>query len=135
MTNNEMHDRILKNVKENIAISNIKEEFKNENKENSLIYDDKETNQILNITVAKERKIHYDFDFRNDSEKTYMTSMINGNEITIFYYSYEDYIDTPSNSIQYTCYYTNFEKDGTCFEITSYNVELEEFTKILSSLL
>ena len=32
MTNNDMKDKILKNVKENIAISNIKEEFKNEKK-------------------------------------------------------------------------------------------------------
>ena len=39
MTNNEMNDKILKNVKENIAISNIKEEFKNENKGNkNVIY-------------------------------------------------------------------------------------------------
>ena len=39
MTNNEMKDKILKNVKENIAISNIKEELKNENKENkNVIY-------------------------------------------------------------------------------------------------
>lgn len=261
MTNNEMHERILKNVKENIAISNIKEEFKNENKgnknvkysmlsacavvllvgiifinnpfgrstdnvenqnmamndvlensvgagviqnnininkiekpeetvyqeialmlddfkiiqieelneyyetkilpsyipvnleikekqfgiyeknkkiyydQNSLRYEDEETNQILNITVSKERKLHYDFDFREDIEKTYNISKINEKEVTIFNFEYEDYIDTPSNKVKYNCYYTNFKKDGTYFDVTSYNLDLEEFTKILSSLL
>ena len=39
MTNNDIKDKILKNVKENIAISNIKEELKNENKGNkNVIY-------------------------------------------------------------------------------------------------
>ena len=261
MTNNDMKDKILKNVKENIAISNIKEEFKNENKENknviysmlsacavvlivgivfinspfgrtkdvaenqnisindvlensmetditqniininkiekpsvvdyyeiakmlndfkelqvdeleeyyktkilpnyipnnlsmkkntfgfyekneniyydqnSLIYEDKESNQILSITVAKERKIHYDFDFRNHIENTYNASTINNKEVTIFNFEFEDYIDTSSNTVKCNCYYTNFEKDGTYFDITSHNIEEEEFIKILSSLL
>ena len=111
---------------------------KNENiyyDQNSLIYEDKESNKILSITVAKERKIHYDFDFRNHIENTYNASTINNKEVTIFNFEFEDYIDTPANVVKYNCYYTNFEKDGTCFDITSYNIEEEEFIKILSSLL
>ena len=111
---------------------------KNENiyyDQNSLIYEDKENNQILSITVAKERKIHYDFDFRNHIENTYNASKINNKEVTIFNFEFEDYIVTSSNTVNYNCYYTNFEKEGTCFDITSYNIEEEEFIKILSSLL
>lgn len=111
---------------------------KNENiyyDQNNLRYEDEETNQILNITVSKDRKIHYDFDFRNDIENTYITSKINNREVTIFNFEFEDYIDTPSNTVKYNCYYINFEKDGTYFDITSYNIEEEEFIKILSSIL
>ena len=111
---------------------------KNENiyyDQNSLIYENKESNQILSITVAKERKIHYDFDFRNHIENTYNASTINNKEVTIFNFEFEDYIDTTTNAVKYNCYYTNFEKDGTCFDITSHNIEEEEFIKILSSLL
>ena len=111
---------------------------KNENiyyDQNSLIYEDEKINQILNITVSKERKIHYDFDFRNDIENIYNTSTINNKEVTIFNFEYEDYIDTSSNTVKCNCYYTNFEKDGTYFDITSHNIEEEEFIKILSSLL
>ena len=111
---------------------------KNENiyyDQNSLIYEDKESNQILSITVAKERKIHYDFDVRNHIENAYNASTINNKEVTIFNFEFEDYIDTSSNTVKCNCYYTNFEKDGTYFDITSHNIEEEEFIKILSSLL
>ena len=103
--------------------------------QNNIIYENKNNNQGLYITVARERKINYDFDYRNDIEKTYNTSIINGIEIAIFNYEYEEYVDTMTNKVKYNCYYTNFEINDTCFDITSYNIEQEEFIKILSSLL
>ncbi len=113
--------------------------------QNFILYEDKENNRSLSIVVAKDRKIHYDIDHRNDNpNKKYVTSKINDKELYIFHYVYDDYYYEEGKVIyseselekkNYDCYYTFFEKDGVEFDITSYNINLTDFVNSLASII
>lgn len=112
--------------------------------QNSILYEDKQSNQSLSVTVAKNRKIHYDIDFRMDNpNKEYVTSKVNDKELTIFHYVYDDYYyedgkvyynEKELEKRTYNCYYTFFEKDGVEFDITGVNINLEDFINAVASI-
>lgn len=112
--------------------------------QNIIFYEDKQNNKSLSIVLAKERKIHYDIDFRMDNpNKEYVTSKINDKDLTIFHYIYDDYYyednkvyynEKELEKKNYNCYYTFFEKDGVEFDITSCNIGLDDFVNVLASI-
>ena len=102
--------------------------FQSENRDvyydgNSVVFQNSDGTQSVNIVLSKVFKHTYDiFDLSDDELKF---TDVNGRELAVFYYKSENGAD---------CYYAEFLQDDVAFIISSENISAEDYAKCLQAL-
>ena len=102
--------------------------FQSENRDvyydgNSVVFQNSDGTQSVNIVLSKVFKHTYDiFDLSDDELKF---TDVNGRELAVFYYKSENGAD---------CYYAEFFQDDVAFIISSENISAEDYAKCLQAL-
>ena len=102
--------------------------FQSENRDvyydgNSVVFQNSDGTQSINIVLSKVFKHSYDiFDLSDDELKF---TDINGRELAVFHYKNENGAE---------CYYAEFLQDDVAFIISSENISAEDYAKCLQAL-